>query len=84
VASTVPAGTGVPAHLVAHGVCPIGLQATRRGLTACVFNSPASCLWLVRALAVEVHEEWIEDTRYLNMELLREPKKELLKIEPAA
>ena len=35
----------------------------------------------VRALAVEIHEGWIEGTRYLNMELLREHKKELLKHE---
>jgi putative transposase len=31
---------------------------------------------LVRALAVEVHENWIEQHRYLNMELLREHKKQ--------
>jgi len=30
-----------------------------------------------RTQAVEIHEDWIEGTRYLNMELLREPKREL-------
>ncbi len=44
-----------------------------------IFPNTASCLRLVRALAVETHEEWIEGTRYLNMELLREHKKLTLK-----
>lgn len=30
------------------------------------------CLRLIRALAVETHEEWIDASRYLNMEPLRE------------
>jgi putative transposase len=33
---------------------------------------PPSCLRLIRALAVETHEEWIDANRYLNMEPLRE------------
>ena len=36
-------------------------------------------LRLVRALTVETHQEWIEGTRYLNMELPREHKKLALK-----
>ncbi|HEX3580778.1 MAG TPA: IS256 family transposase, partial [Thermoanaerobaculia bacterium] len=36
-------------------------------------------LRLVLALAVETHENWIEATRYLNMDLLHEQKKELLR-----
>ena len=40
-----------------------------------IFPNEASCLRLIRALAVEQHEEWIEATRYLNMEELREHKK---------
>ena len=40
-----------------------------------IFPDEASCLRLVRALAQEVHEDWIEDNRYLNMELLKEQKK---------
>ena len=43
-----------------------------------------SCLRLVRALAAETHEDWIEGTRYLNMELLREHKKEQLRLSEAA
>jgi hypothetical protein len=34
-----------------------------------------ACLRLVRALAVETHENWIEAMQYLNMEPLREQKK---------
>jgi hypothetical protein len=34
---------------------------------------------LVRALAVEIHENWIEAMQYLNMEPLREQKKEALR-----
>lgn len=33
----------------------------------------------LRALAVEIHENWLEATRYLNMEHLREHKKESLR-----
>jgi putative transposase len=44
-----------------------------------IFPNEASCLRLIRALAVEQHEEWIEATRYLNMEELREHKKAKLR-----
>lgn len=40
-----------------------------------IFPNEASCLRLIRALAAEQDEEWIEATRYLNMEELREHKK---------
>jgi transposase-like protein len=43
------------------------------------FPNPESCLWLVRALAVEMHENWLEGTRYLNMDHLREHKKQMLR-----
>jgi hypothetical protein len=36
----------------------------------------AWCLRLIRALSVEIHEDWIEATRYLNMDLLAERLKE--------
>jgi hypothetical protein len=36
-------------------------------------------LRLVRALAVETHEEWLETSRYLNMEHLHEHKKQLMR-----
>jgi putative transposase len=32
----------------------------------------ASCVRLIRALAVEMHENWLEAHRYLSMEDLRE------------
>jgi hypothetical protein len=35
---------------------------------------------LIRALRVETHETWLEDSRYLNMTLLAEQKKELLRL----
>ena len=41
-----------------------------------IFQNAASCLRLVRALAVEIHENWIEATRYLNMDLLNGTQKE--------
>jgi transposase-like protein len=34
---------------------------------------------LVRALCVEIHEDWLEARRYLNMDYLRELKKEALR-----
>ena len=42
------------------------------------FPNSESCLRLVRALAVETHEAWQVETRYLNMDELRECKKEVL------
>ena len=59
-------------------------QLKRRTHVVRIFPNEESCLRLVRALAVEIHEEWIDGTRYLNMELLREHKKEVLKLQPAA
>ena len=38
-----------------------------------------ACLRLVRALAVETHENWLEAIRYLNMAHLAEHKKERLR-----
>jgi Transposase, Mutator family len=43
-----------------------------RTLVVRIFPNAESCLRLVRALAVEIHEDWIEATRYLNMELLED------------
>jgi transposase-like protein len=48
----------------------------RRTLVVRIFPNVASCLRLSRALAVEMHENWIEATRYLNMDLLRDQNKE--------
>ena len=52
-------------------------EIKRRTLVVRIFPNPASCLRLVRALAVEMHENWIEAIRYLNMEPLWEQRKNL-------
>jgi putative transposase len=44
-------------------------ELKRRTLVVRIFPNADSCLRLVRALAAEIHEEWIEGTRYLNMGL---------------
>jgi putative transposase len=54
-------------------------EIKRRTLVVRIFPHTASCLRLVRALAVEMHENWIEAIRYLNMEYLKEHKKEQLR-----
>ena len=60
-------------------------EINRRTYVIRIFPNAESCLRLVRALAVELHENWIEATRYLNMDLLSERKKEELRnLEPAA
>lgn len=52
-------------------------EIKRRTLVVRIFPNIAACLRLVRALAAEMHENWIEAIRYLNMEYLKEHKKEL-------
>jgi len=60
-------------------------ELKRRTHVVRIFPNAASCLRLVRALAAEIHENWIEAIRYLNMDLLKELKKEKMrKIEQAA
>jgi len=54
-------------------------EIKRRTHVVRIFPNAESCLRLVRALAVETHEGWLEGTRYLNMEHLREHKKEALR-----
>ena len=54
-------------------------EIKRRTLVVRIIPNLAACLRLVRALAVEMHENWIEATRYLNMEYLKEHKKELMR-----
>ena len=51
----------------------------RRTLVVRIFPNAAACLRLIRALAVEMHENWIEAMQYLNMEPLLEQKKEALR-----
>ena len=52
-------------------------EIKRRTHVVRIFPNPESCLRLVRALAVEMHENWLEAMRYLNMDHLREYKKQL-------
>jgi putative transposase len=54
-------------------------ELKRRTLVVRIFPNAEACLRLVRALAVEIHENWIEAMQYLNMEPLREQKKEALR-----
>ena len=54
-------------------------EIKRRTHVVRIFPNTASCLRLVRALAVETHENWLEAIRYLNMEHLKEHKKQLMR-----
>ena len=54
-------------------------EIKRRTHVVRIFPNAASCLRLVRALAVETHENWLEAIRYLNMEHLKEHKKQALR-----
>ena len=47
----------------------------RRTIILRIFPNEESCLRLIRALAVETHENWLEANRYLNMSDLKEMKK---------
>lgn len=60
-------------------------EIKRRTRVVRIFPNQESCLRLIRALAVETHEGWLEEHRYLNMDLLVEHKRELLRqLEEAA
>ena len=54
-------------------------ELKRRTHVVRIFPNAESCLRLVRALTVETHENWLEGTRYLNMQHLAERKKEALR-----
>lgn len=54
-------------------------EIKRRTHVVRIFPNAESCLRLVRALCVEIHEDWLEAHRYLNMDYLRELKKEALR-----
>ena len=56
----------------------INEEIKRRTRVVRIFPNAPSCLRLIRALAVETHENWIEAHRYLDMNLLREHRKEAL------
>jgi len=55
-------------------------ELKRRTHLVRTFPNAESCLRLTRALAVEIHEGWQEGSRYLDMNLLREHKKEQLRV----
>ena len=55
-------------------------ELKRRSQVVRIFPNAASCLRLVRALAVETHEGWLEAMRYLNMEHLKEHKKQAMRV----
>jgi transposase-like protein len=50
-------------------------EINRRTYVVRIFPNAESCLRLIRALAVEIHEAWLEANRYLNMDDLKELKK---------
>jgi len=47
-------------------------ELKRRTHIVRIFPDEASCLRLSRAVAAEIHDEWIEQHRYLDMTMLRE------------
>lgn len=51
-------------------------EIKRRTRVVRIFPNQESCLRLIRALGAETHENWIEAHRYLDMNLLREHKKQ--------
>jgi transposase-like protein len=60
-------------------------ELKRRTQVIRIFPNEASAVRLLRALAAETHEDWLESPRYLNMEALREQRKaELHQLEQAA
>ena len=54
-------------------------EIRRRTYVVRIFPNAESCCRLVRALAVETHENWLEGSRYLNMDDLKEQKKTMLR-----
>lgn len=50
-------------------------EIRRRTYVVRIFPNTESCLRLVRALAVETNENWMEANRYINMDDLKEHKK---------
>ena len=54
-------------------------ELRRRTRVVRIFPNAASCLRLTRALCVETHEAWLEDNRYLNIDVLWELRKDQLR-----
>jgi len=59
----------------------VNQEIKRRTHVLRIFPNEESCLRLVRALGSEIHEDWIESHRYLDMALLSEERK--LRLETA-
>ena len=57
----------------------VNQEIKRRTHIVRVFPNDRSCLRLVRALAIEFHENWLEASRYLNMAHLKEHRRERLR-----
>jgi putative transposase len=55
-------------------------EIKRRTQVVRIFPNAESCLRLIRALVGETHENWLEAHRYLNMDDLREHKKEVMRM----
>jgi putative transposase len=65
-----------PKHLKSTNMLErLNEEIRRRTYVVRIFPNAASCCRLVRALAVEMHENWLEAHRYLNMDDLKEHKK---------
>jgi putative transposase len=50
-------------------------EIRRRTYVVRILSNSTACRRLIRALAVETHESWLEAHRYLNMNDLKEHKK---------
>jgi len=61
----------------------VNQEIKRRTHVVRIFPNEESCLRLIRAVCVEIHEEWIEGNRYLDMKHLREQLKLLIQEEAA-
>jgi hypothetical protein len=59
------------------------VSRSRRGRRSNAEPMSSESFPIRRALAVEIHEDWIEGPRYLNMETLREQRKQLQLLEAA-
>ena len=66
-------------HKAVNSKCSRHQEIKRRTHIVRVFPNGESCLRLIRALAVETHEDWLEANRYINMKLLAEHKREMMK-----
>ena len=58
----------------------LGQEVLRRPQVVRMFTNVAGRLRLVRAAVVETHEEWIEGTHHVNMDMVREDEGEQLKV----